>query len=197
MFSVKKRSSFCHNLSNMRHVTEEYDARAERLASQLIEQEEQKNKVAEARSKRAREKKQSKKLTTRSSPSIEAEEAPLPPPQQPPPPPPSPQPPAQADDPPHPQEPATSRRTPADIRVALSLLQDLVPDDLCCPLSCAMYDDPVVTCDGHSYSRAEIEKWFLKNDTSPNTNEKLDSKTLFPNLYLRGKVDEYVGIFIS
>lgn len=182
----------------MRHVTEEYDARAERLASQLIEQEEMKKKVAEARSKKAREKKQHKKLTTRSSPSIEAEdEAPLPPPQRPPPPPPSPQPSAQADDdPPHPQEPATSRRTPADIRVALNLLQDLVPDDLCCPLSCAMYDDPVVTCDGHSYSRVEIERWFLRSDRSPITNEKLDSKTLFPNLYLRGKVDEYVGIFI-
>ena len=47
MFSVKKkRSSFCHNLSNMREVTPEYDAKAERLASQLIEGEEMKKKVA-------------------------------------------------------------------------------------------------------------------------------------------------------
>ena len=53
--------------------------------------------------------------------------------------------------------------------------------------------DPVVTCDGHTYSRAPIEHWFRKNPlnpTSPKTNEKLNSTVLVPNVTVRQAMDE-------
>ena len=50
--------------------------------------------------------------------------------------------------------------------------------------------DPVVTCDGYSYERCAIEKWFLRSDRSPMTGVRLSNKTLFPNLALRWWLEE-------
>ncbi len=49
-------------------------------------------------------------------------------------------------------------------------------------------DDPVVAADGHTYNRADIEKWFKQHDTSPHTNELFASKALFPNIAIRKQV---------
>ena len=46
-------------------------------------------------------------------------------------------------------------------------------------------NDPVVSSDGHTYERSEIEKWLKKNETSPLTNLKLENKKLIPNLTLK------------
>jgi hypothetical protein len=46
--------------------------------------------------------------------------------------------------------------------------------------------DPVITADGQTYERTEIEKWFaLGNRTSPLTGEELPSTNLLPNIALR------------
>ena len=42
--------------------------------------------------------------------------------------------------------------------------------DLMCSLTQDLFVDPVVTCDGNTYSRTSIERWFNDgHDTSPNT----------------------------
>jgi hypothetical protein len=51
--------------------------------------------------------------------------------------------------------------------------------------------DPVITADGQTYERAEIEKWFaLGNRTSPLTGEELPSTNLLPNIVLRTVIRE-------
>ena len=45
-----------------------------------------------------------------------------------------------------------------------------------CPISSDIMRDPVILEDGHSYERDEIENWFSRNDTSPNTGEKVSKK---------------------
>ncbi|CAL8460599.1 g128 [Coccomyxa elongata] len=63
---------------------------------------------------------------------------------------------------------------------------DEAPDAFCCPITHQdVLRDPVVACDGYSYERDAIKDWLQKHDTSPMTNEKLESKHLIPNLALR------------
>ncbi len=40
----------------------------------------------------------------------------------------------------------------------------------------------------YSYERDAIKDWLQKHDTSPMTNEKLESKHLIPNLALRAAI---------
>jgi hypothetical protein len=42
--------------------------------------------------------------------------------------------------------------------------------------------DPVIAADGFTYNRPEITLWLLTNNTSPKTQEPLDSKSLVPNM---------------
>ena len=192
--AARQRSAIFHNRSNMRLMNEEENAKSERFARQLIAEEEEKKKVAEARAIKLREKKHKKK--TRASPpsppeggqgdTAEALAESSPPP---------PKPPTEGGGAEHAEDKAAAASWPqfkTDFRVALSLLHDIAPDNLCCPLSFSLFEDPVVTCDGHTYSRAEIERWFLRSDRSPITDEKLETKVVYPNLYLRSKVDDYI-----
>ncbi len=54
---------------------------------------------------------------------------------------------------------------------------------------CTLMDDPVVAADGHTYNRVDIEKWLVQHDTSPLTNETLESKALFPNIAMRRQIN--------
>ncbi|BDA41676.1 probable U-box domain-containing protein 37 at C-terminar half [Coccomyxa sp. Obi] len=65
---------------------------------------------------------------------------------------------------------------------------DEAPDAFCCPITHDVLRDPVVACDGYSYERDAIKDWLRKHDTSPMTNEKLESKHLIPNLALRAAI---------
>lgn len=52
--------------------------------------------------------------------------------------------------------------------------EDDVPEELRCPLSLEVMEDPVICVgDGHTYNRSHIEAWFATNDTSPLTNASL------------------------
>jgi len=53
---------------------------------------------------------------------------------------------------------------------------------LVCPFTSEIFEDPVVTADGHTYERKAISKYLEKNDVSPLTGEKLAHKSLTPNL---------------
>ena len=59
------------------------------------------------------------------------------------------------------------------------------PEDMCCPITCELFVDPVVGSDGHTYERSAIER-VLQADypTSPMTRETLQP-IILPNLTLK------------
>ena len=63
-----------------------------------------------------------------------------------------------------------------------------------CPISHEIMRNPVICCDGHSYDRVNIERWFESHGTSPQTNAHLSSKALIPNHQLRA-ICEHVLAF--
>jgi mitogen-activated protein kinase kinase kinase len=69
----------------------------------------------------------------------------------------------------------------------------LIPENFICPLTLDAFDDPVVARDGHTYSRAAIERHFTVRQTSPMTNERLESTQLLPNHTLRKSIEEWRG----
>jgi len=60
-----------------------------------------------------------------------------------------------------------------------------------CPITLDVFVEPVVTCDGHSYSRAAIERCFHTKHTSPLTNEELARTQLLLNHRLRQAIEEW------
>ncbi|CAL5227071.1 g9975 [Coccomyxa viridis] len=44
-----------------------------------------------------------------------------------------------------------------------------------------LFKNPVMAADGVNYSRAAIEQWLVRHDTSPATGARLKSKELYPN----------------
>jgi len=60
-----------------------------------------------------------------------------------------------------------------------------IPPTFICPITQEVMIDPVFTEDGNTYEREAIREWLEAADTSPLTNEKLDSKSLTPNLAIR------------
>jgi len=48
--------------------------------------------------------------------------------------------------------------------------------------------DPVITVDGFTYERRNIERWFQTHETSPCTNLVLESFDLRPNYALKGSI---------
>jgi len=66
-------------------------------------------------------------------------------------------------------------------RTTISSILGSISEDLVCSISHELMVDPVCTLDGSTYERTEIETWFQENDTSPETNLRLDAKTLIPN----------------
>jgi hypothetical protein len=71
--------------------------------------------------------------------------------------------------------PSRARRRAALTLFAADELKDMA-------FECTLMDDPVVAADGHTYNRVDIETWLKEHDTSPLTNESLESKALFPNM---------------
>ena len=65
------------------------------------------------------------------------------------------------------------------------------PAEFNCPISFAPMKDPVVASDGHSYERAEIERWLRGSDRSPITGLPLESTALFPNVNLRQRIEAH------
>jgi serine/threonine protein kinase len=72
-------------------------------------------------------------------------------------------------------------------------MNELIPANFTCPITHEAFDDPVVAIDGHTYSRAAIQNWFSSRQTSPLTNERLESTQLLPNHTLRNAIEEWRG----
>ena len=69
-----------------------------------------------------------------------------------------------------------------------------VPDELRCPISCELFQDPVLAADGFNYEREHIETWFAEHSTSPKTNAVLESTMLTPNHELRARCEEWKAL---
>jgi len=65
------------------------------------------------------------------------------------------------------------------------LLKD--PQELCCPISMHLMEDPVIAADGHTYERSFILKSFEVKNESPLTNAPL--QTLVPWLQKQKTLD--------
>ena len=59
-----------------------------------------------------------------------------------------------------------------------------------CPITGEVFEDPVVTSDGHTYESAAIAEWFLYRQISPLTNMRLASTQLLPNHALKRAIEE-------
>jgi len=71
-------------------------------------------------------------------------------------------------------------------------IQAMVLPSFRCPISQEVMREPVVTSDGQTYERCNIEEWFRQGScTSPLTNLSLRSKELVPNLALRQAVADF------
>jgi hypothetical protein len=74
---------------------------------------------------------------------------------------------------------------------AAAAVARFVLDFFQCPLTMEVMKDPVITADGQTYERSEIERWFaLGNRTSPLTAAELPSTNLTPNIVLRNAIRE-------
>ncbi len=72
------------------------------------------------------------------------------------------------------------------------------PDDLCCPISHELFEDPVVAGDGNSYERKSVTDWLAKgNSTSPTTRQPLPHLHLTPNLLLKAQVATFLQSLLS
>ncbi|KAH9260613.1 hypothetical protein BASA81_001080 [Batrachochytrium salamandrivorans] len=69
--------------------------------------------------------------------------------------------------------------------------EEEVPEHFLCPLSHRLMDDPVVTCDGITYDRANIVAYLATSHLSPVTHLSLPSPALVPNLSLKRAIDEW------
>lgn len=60
-----------------------------------------------------------------------------------------------------------------------------------CPITTAIFYDPVIAEDGVVYERRAIEKWFEKKNTSPLSRNKISNK-LYPCIAIKNMVDEFL-----
>lgn len=67
----------------------------------------------------------------------------------------------------------------------------MIPGHFVCPISMEAMRDPVVACDGHTYEKTFLLKWFVHNNKSPATNVPLRSKHVVPNFNLRSAIAEW------
>ncbi len=67
-----------------------------------------------------------------------------------------------------------------------------IPNEFLCPISMSLMMDPIICADGHTYDRANIEKWLRRSDKSPKTGDRLESKITISNHALKNIIDDFV-----
>lgn len=60
-----------------------------------------------------------------------------------------------------------------------------------CPITLALFIDPVMTKYGHTYERKAIMEQVRRNGTDPLTRQGLTSVDLVPNIAIRKAVAQY------
>ena len=74
----------------------------------------------------------------------------------------------------------------------INSMVEIKMEDLICPITHDLMEDPVLTADGHSYDRESISTWLRNHDKSPVTGLRLPNKVLTPNNSLRNIVREFL-----
>ena len=69
--------------------------------------------------------------------------------------------------------------------------EELVEEDVTCPISFELFKDPVRASDGRTYERADITEWFANNDSSPWTGLPVSDKKLRPDKQMRRRVQDF------
>ena len=72
----------------------------------------------------------------------------------------------------------------------IKLIADL-PDNFFCPITSEIMENPVVTCDGYSYEKSSIIRWFTIKRTNPITNQLLENTNLIPNHTLKSIIIDF------
>jgi hypothetical protein len=67
------------------------------------------------------------------------------------------------------------------------------PYSYLCPITLTMMKEPVIACDGHSYEKESIMKWFETKQTSPVTNLPLPNQMLIENHTLKSAIEEFLS----
>jgi hypothetical protein len=79
-------------------------------------------------------------------------------------------------------------RSPKTTTAPLPPPQPSVPDELLCPITLCIMQDPVLAMDGHTYERAAIEDWLCRSRASPRTGAPLITELLIPNHAVRAMI---------
>lgn len=72
----------------------------------------------------------------------------------------------------------------------IEIIDSTVPDDMICPITHAIMDDPVLASDGHSYERSAIGNVIKQAPISPLTRERLES-FVFTNRALHERIKKF------
>jgi serine/threonine protein kinase len=64
-------------------------------------------------------------------------------------------------------------------------------ESLICPITLALFTDPVVAQDGHTYEREAIVEWIRQHGTSPMTRQPLSLEHLYPNRTVKELIDSF------
>ncbi|KAL6249740.1 hypothetical protein RBB50_003595 [Rhinocladiella similis] len=67
-----------------------------------------------------------------------------------------------------------------------------VPENYMCPISSAVFEDPVMTSDGFLYDRKAIERWFAIRRSSPMTGLPLTDTSVTPDEELRKQIQAWL-----
>ena len=62
---------------------------------------------------------------------------------------------------------------------------DSFVEDLTCPITCAVFIDPVSLSNGSTFERSAITEWLRTHNTDPSTNTVLSSKRLTNNIAVK------------
>ena len=79
----------------------------------------------------------------------------------------------------------------------LNLPFEEAPINLCCPITLALYIDPVQTIKGQTYERAAIEDWFKTHNTDPMTGEALLTTDVFQDADMLSKCKQHACKSVS
>ena len=66
---------------------------------------------------------------------------------------------------------------------------DLIEENLNCPISLTLIEDPVITPDGITYDKKSLLAWLKKSKNDPFTKKEIKEKELYPNLSLKNIID--------
>lgn len=64
--------------------------------------------------------------------------------------------------------------------------------DVSCPITKEIFLDPVIACDGFTYEKSALVKWFKKSDISPITGEKMDNTIFIENKIIKNIIKQII-----